>query len=80
MSVFKTAKQEKQVPEIERLIEDTAVIFCPLIMAAGHSAGFDWSSDNCHCKKKRCAWWFGAQECCSLPAIANLLEEHNGRN
>ena len=27
------------------------------------------------CIEKDCAWWFGRHECCSLPAIANCLEE-----
>jgi hypothetical protein len=26
------------------------------------------------CDQEKCAWWFGAQCCCSLPAIANLLD------
>ena len=25
------------------------------------------------CVKKECAWWFGAHECCSVPALGNIL-------
>ena len=25
------------------------------------------------CIKEECAWWYGGQDCCSLPAIANNL-------
>ena len=27
------------------------------------------------CSGKACAWWFGAQECCSIAAIANSLHK-----
>jgi hypothetical protein len=26
------------------------------------------------CDEKDCALWFGACECCSLPAIANMID------
>ena len=31
------------------------------------------------CDEASCAWWFGSQECCSIPAIANSLECANRR-
>ena len=29
------------------------------------------------CVQKECAWWFGAQECCALVAIANSLHKED---
>jgi hypothetical protein len=45
--------------------------FCPLKKQPGNSA--DAPNCNCLCDEDKCAWWFGAQECCSIPAIANCL-------
>jgi len=31
-------------------------------------------SEIIDCDEIKCAWWFGAQNCCSITAIANQLE------
>lgn len=43
---------------------------CPLKKIA---YGIDPENNTWECDKEECALWFGAQECCSICAIANAL-------
>jgi hypothetical protein len=47
-------------------------MICPLKQLAYSISAVLPTTDDCD--EDDCAWWFGAQGCCSLPAIANLLE------
>lgn len=47
---------------------------CPLKFASVTQEGF-FAQHGVECDKERCAWWFGAHECCSIPAIGNLLSK-----
>jgi len=49
-------------------------MICPLKKLGLLTAGASAKPEYCQCDEIDCAWWFGAQSCCSLPAIANLLE------
>jgi hypothetical protein len=49
-------------------------MICPLKKLGLITAQQHVKPEYCQCDEKDCAWWLEAQGCCSLPAIANLLE------
>ncbi len=48
---------------------------CPMQQAERRDEGHGEYRDYASCSEEQCNWWFGAQECCSIVAIANSLHK-----
>ena len=46
---------------------------CPLLGLNMQDREWAHKAKQTDCLKEKCAWWFGAEECCAIVAMANSL-------